>query len=251
MELFKALQLKDKAMVALVGAGGKTSLMLKLASESARRGSRVLVTTTTKMLTSQLEGCGTLILEQDSDKLLQELNLSPDISLVTAAAAAVNKQNKVVGFSCETLDAIYRAGIFDFILVEADGARGLPLKAPAAYEPILPSSITHVLAVTGIDALNRPLTENHVHRCHLVAQLAGQQLDTLVVEETILHVVRRYAGLARQVSSGVRFIPVINKVDSDSYLEKAKRVVSLLLEEFEMVLMTTALSPDPVREVLL
>lgn len=253
MELFEALQLKDREMIAFVGGGGKTSLMHKLAFECTRRGKSVLVTTSTKMFISQLEGCGRLVLEQNVDNLLRELESSLNDCPVTAAASAVaaENDNKAVGLSRETLDYIFRTDIFDFILVEADGSRGLPMKAPREGEPILPSTVTHVLAVTGIDVLNCPLEEKYVQRCHLGAEISGQQIGTPVTGETIRHIIRHYAQLVGQVSSTVKYIPVINKADSAYSLAEARKAAQLLLADFNMVLITAALSPDPVREVVI
>jgi len=131
MELYEALQLTDRGMVALVGGGGKTSLMHKLAAECAQRGKRALVTTSTKMFVSQLASYGRLIIEQQIDSLLQEMKrVLTECNIVAAASDIIKGINKAVGFTGDTLDKIFRTGLFDFILVEADGARRLPLKVP-------------------------------------------------------------------------------------------------------------------------
>ncbi|HHW29823.1 MAG TPA: putative selenium-dependent hydroxylase accessory protein YqeC [Syntrophomonadaceae bacterium] len=252
MELYEALQLTDKGMVAFVGGGGKSSLMLKLATECAQRDKRVLVTTSTKMFISQLESCGCLIIEQQIDRLLQEMErVLTECNIIAAASTVIEVNNKAVGFTAETLDKILKTGLFDFILVEADGARRLPLKAPRDGEPVLPSMATHVLAVTGIDVLNCPLTENHVMCCDLVAELAGQQLGTPVTAETIRSITSRYAYLTELMASRARFIPVINKADSTKLYQDAVKTAQLLLKDHEMVLITAALSQDPVKEVLM
>ena len=47
--LGQALMLGDGGVISLVGAGGKTSLMFKLAHELSKTGEPVLTTTTTKI----------------------------------------------------------------------------------------------------------------------------------------------------------------------------------------------------------
>ena len=74
MQLFDALELKDGEMVCFAGAGGKTGLMLRLASECASRDRKVLVTTSTRMYIRQLQNCGQLVMEQDEGKLLGRLD---------------------------------------------------------------------------------------------------------------------------------------------------------------------------------
>ena len=49
LSLFHALELKDKEIIAVYGAGGKTTLLCRLARELARRQHKVLLTTTTKI----------------------------------------------------------------------------------------------------------------------------------------------------------------------------------------------------------
>lgn len=251
MELYEALQLTDRGMVAFVGGGGKSSLMLKLAAECAQRGKKVLVTTSTKMSISQLASFGRLIIEQQIDRLLQGMERAlTECNIIGAAATVIEENNKAVGFTEETLDKLFSTGLFDFVLVEADGARRLPFKAPREGEPVLPSLATHVLAVTGIDVLNCPLTEAYVQRCELAAELAGQPVGTPVTAETIRSIISRYAYLTVLMASRARFIPVINKADNTKLLEEAVKTARLLLQDHEMALITAALSRDPVKEVI-
>ncbi|MGD0621436.1 MAG: selenium cofactor biosynthesis protein YqeC [Thermacetogeniaceae bacterium] len=257
MQLFDALELKDGEMVCFVGAGGKTGLMLRLASECASRDRRVLVTTSTRMYIRQLQNCGQLVLEQDEGKLLGRLDDArrrvPACGRggwVVAAGAGLTEEGKVVGLGREALDAIHGAGLFDSILVEADGARGKPLKAPAPHEPVLPSRADCVVAVVGADALGSPLTEQYVHRWRLAAEAAGQDTGSAVTGTTILKIVTCYRDLARQAAPGCRFIPAVNKADKQELLGKAREIAGRLSQSMERVLVTSTVLGDPVLEVL-
>lgn len=165
-------------MVSLVGAGGKTSLMFALALEAAQRWGpeRVLVTTTTRIyepsprdlpplgrpaarfpdrptlgtfLTGSLAhaaaaaGRGAL--------LVLGTQLLPAAS--TKGASRGSERRKVEGVPPEWVDQLGRSLPGLLVLVEADGAAGHPLKAPAEHEPVLPGSTSLVLAVAGIDAV--------------------------------------------------------------------------------------------------
>lgn len=244
------MQLKEKEMVCLVGAGGKTGLMLNLASECSARGGRVLVTTTTKMFRTQFVNCGRLILAQDAEELLTRLGKSPSGACVIGAATALTEENKVLGLSKENLNLIFESRMFDCILVEADGARGKPFKAPGVNEPVVPSLTTCILSVTGADVLGCPLTEKHVHRSNIAAEIAGQEIGSLVTGETVLRVVQRYALLAKKMSPSIKFIPVVNKADSAELQKIARKIALHMLPEFGRVLITSTLLPDPVREVV-
>ena len=155
-----------------------------------------------------------------------------------------------MGLGREVLDAIHRAGLFEIILVEADGSRGKPLKAPAPHEPVLPSRTTCVVAVIGAEALGSPLTEQHVHRWRLVAEVAGQDAGATVSASTVSKIVNRYRELSGEASPGSRFIPVINKADSAERLSNARAIAHRLRPSVEHVLITSVVLADPVLEVL-
>jgi probable selenium-dependent hydroxylase accessory protein YqeC len=141
-------------------------------------------------------------------------------------------------------------GLFDGVLVEADGARGKPLKAPASHEPVLPSRTARVVAVVGADALDLPLTERHVHRCSLAAEMAGQDPGSAVTGLTILRIVSCYRDLARQAAPDSRFIVAVNKADRRDLLDNAREIAGCLSQSMERVMVTSALLGDPVLEVL-
>jgi len=50
------------------------------------------------------------------------------------------------------------------VLVEADGAAGRPLKAWAAWEPVIPGQTCLLVVMAGASGLGRPLTPAWVHR---------------------------------------------------------------------------------------
>lgn len=274
MQLFDALELEDGGLVCFVGAGGKTGLMLRLAAECASRSKRVLVTTSTRVFARQLQSCGQLVLERDEGKLLRRLDdAGPDCvrcarahrvpgtggasavpgaaeGRLLAAGAGLTDDGKVVGLSAETLNAIHRARLFDSILVEADGARGKPLKAPAPHEPVLPSRAALVVAVVGADALGAPLTEQYVHRWRLAAEMAGQDHGSAVTGSTILKIISCYRDLARKSAPDSRFIPVVNKADSQERLGQAREIAGRLSQSMARALITSTILGEPVLEVL-
>ena len=54
MLISEALDLKEKAFISLVGAGGKSALFNRLAEELLLKNKRIILTTTTKMFAWQL-----------------------------------------------------------------------------------------------------------------------------------------------------------------------------------------------------
>ncbi|MGB4504007.1 MAG: selenium cofactor biosynthesis protein YqeC [Syntrophaceticus sp.] len=250
MKLYDALDLGKNELVCFVGAGGKTGLMQKLLGECAQQGGSVLVTTSTKMYKGQLTECCRLLLEQDEDKLRKKLIDASASERVLAAAKELIANHKVVGLSREAIGRLYDSGIFDFILVEADGAKGRGLKAPASFEPQVPDQTTCVVVIAGVDVLGKPLTEEYVHRHHIVAELAKQRVGTPVTAKTLLSVFRYYRSLLNRSSPGLRVIPALNKADDEYSQHKAKNVARVLFPEMGRVLITSTLSQKPVQEVV-
>lgn len=252
MRMKEALELQPRAMIGFVGAGGKSSLMQRLAMELAECGARVLVTTSTKMFAEQLKFLAEPVLEENPDQLLGRLKaLSPGTSMATAGAG-LTADGKITGLSPDFLNDLFRTNLFDYILVEADGSRGKPLKAPAPGEPVLPSLCTTVLPVVGLDALGCSLTEEAVHRHHLVAHLAGQEVGSTVTVETMGAVVHRYTRLAGAFCQGSKVIPLMNKAEHEQHLTEAVRLArKILTPPVKRVLVTSARCSQPVQEVVL
>lgn len=249
MKLSKALELKKNELVCFVGAGGKTGLMQNLLNDCAERGNSVLATTSTKVFKTQLSDCCPLILEEDEEQLYDRLLEVVASNRALSAGVGLNNLDKVIGLSKDFLNKLFDSRAFDHILVEADGARNLALKAPAAYEPIVPSQTTCLIVITGIDVLGKSLTEENVHRPHIVAEVTGQELGSEITPETILNVFKYYRHRHSQGYPDLRMIPVINKVDDEELLEKAKTVAQVLNPEFGKTLITSTLLQDPVWEV--
>ena len=71
------------------------------------------------------------------------------------------------------------ARLADYVIVEADGAKRLPLKAHAAHEPVIPPEANQTILVVGASGFGRPMYET-VHRAPLAAQALGVPEDTVV-----------------------------------------------------------------------
>ncbi|WP_031513837.1 selenium cofactor biosynthesis protein YqeC [Desulfofalx alkaliphila] len=245
--MMKALKLTPKEMVCFVGGGGKTSLMLKLA-EMCGKNNNVLVSTTTKMYSWQLEKAGKLVIESNYQLLRQRLaNILKDSPIVAAGSRLVG--DKVVGLDAKCLDEIYDEGLFDYILVEADGSRGKSLKLPAGNEPIIPERCTAVYVVTGADVLGKPLTADYVHRASLMAEFVGRPMGSIIDDSIFIKVINHYCDLKQIASKKVAIL--INKIDNEKIRRHTKGFAyGILSDKIKLVLLTSTLFPNPLREVL-
>lgn len=213
---------KDRELVAFVGGGGKTTLMTGLATQLTERGKTVVVTTTTKM--SALEA-GTPTLGSSEPAAVEKALTGPGpVSLVR-----VSGEHKVTGPSPEAIDRIFRETSVDFLLVEADGAKRRPIKAPAMHEPVIPDAATLVVIVVGAAALGRPIGEV-AHRPELVAALGERRLDDPVTPELIAAVVGHPGGGMRGVPPNARVVLAITNITDASTRAAVGRIASLLAD---------------------
>jgi hypothetical protein len=67
------------------------------------------------------------------------------------------------------------------LFIEADGASGLPLKAPAAHEPLIPDFMDTAIVVAGLSGVRRPLD-------HLGLKPHFSKIALAVSREHILHI---------------------------------------------------------------
>lgn len=147
----------DRGVTAIIGSGGKTTLMYALAQELSQFG-RVIVTTTTHI-------------RKPSHLPVTEWVRDAE-GIVCAGSPCENDKLCAPRQSMEEL-----ADLADFVLVEADGSAGKPLKAHAAHEPVIPDNAAQVISVVGASGLNRPISEA-VHRPELFFQRTNCSVAT-------------------------------------------------------------------------
>lgn len=175
MQLASALEIGRGDVVAFAGAGGKSSAIIRLASELSASGLTVLAAPTTKMFVSEAEKVGPLVTSGDPGELRSLVSEAlPEKGrgggTLVAGSGRLSK-GRVSGVEPGQVPGL--AELADVTLVEADGARRRPIKGTAAHEPAMPDGVTLAVAVGGSWALGRPLDEDSVHRPELFSELTG------------------------------------------------------------------------------
>jgi probable selenium-dependent hydroxylase accessory protein YqeC len=193
-----AFDLPRYRFIHLIGGGGKTTLMLAMASALAGRGKRVIATTSTRIRRSE-------------GKALEGQLIGPNVGeLAEQARAALARQNpivlasavedeKLLGFSAGALECLATAGVADTLIVEADGAAGRPLKAHASWEPVIAPSADLVVVVVGAWCLGQPLDERTVHRADLFAQRVGCAQGTPLTARHVAAILFHEEGYLQRV----------------------------------------------------
>ena len=144
-------------LIAVIGAGGKTTTVRQLAA--AVKNQRVLITTTTHMQPILPPESRAFLSDPAAQDLLMELE-KPGILCAGVPAGP----RKIGSLTPELLQAA--ADRADYVFCEADGAKCCPLKLHKDYEPVVPDWAAGCLIVAGLSALGRPVSEA-VHRYQL------------------------------------------------------------------------------------
>lgn len=171
MKLYTALGISSGDVVAFAGAGGKSGAILNAARELAEEGMRVVIVPTTKMFHSEIESAGALVVSEDPEELRKETEKAIQGSPVVVAGSARISKGRIGGVEPEEISSLSK--LADVVLVEADGSRRRPIKGTADHEPLLPASANLVVAVANIQALGKPVDEEHVHRPEIFSELTG------------------------------------------------------------------------------
>ena len=225
MPLVTALRVERNAVISFVGGGGKTSSMFRLARDLSGMGWRVVTTTTTHISQDQAAMAPAALPVQDISLLGAHLDRHHHCLVI----GPPDGKGRVHGASPELIAALSARPDVDAVLVEADGSRSLPFKAPGDHEPVVPSVTTLLVPIVGLNALGTPLDETHVHRAEIAAALAGVSVGSPVSEETIARVLSHREGGAKQLPEGARLVPLLNKADTAAALNQGKKIAELLL----------------------
>jgi probable selenium-dependent hydroxylase accessory protein YqeC len=211
-EIRSALPAKG-ALISLVGAGGKTTCIYHLSRSLISEGATVLVTTTTKIYhpaVDQPDRCRVLMGQPDH-LLRYRPNQNGLIDVIAFAEAKTER--KLIGFPGDQVDKMKALKRYDYILVEADGAKQKSIKAPADHEPVIPDATDLVIGLIGLTCLGLPLDLATVHRAAKLADISGQTPGSLITENTLIALIVSESGLFKGAPGHSRKIVVLNQAD--------------------------------------
>ena len=210
--------LREKGhVVSLVGGGGKTTLLYGMARLCAAEGQRVLVSTTTHI---QRPSANYAPDEAARDALWQAGTYA-----VAGAPAENGKLTQPPGLSG------WMAGA-DTVLLEADGAKHHPCKAPAAHEPVLLRSSDIVLAAAGLSAVGKPL-QDVCFRLEAACALLAVPPETPLTPALLAKLLAREAGGRKSVDTR-KFYAVLNQADDAARHAAGEKTLKILKETYDV-----------------
>ncbi len=137
---------------------------------------------------------------------------APGVTLLVARPA--EPPRKLKGVDPSHLARL--AYVWPVVLVEADGSKRLPIKAPAEHEPVVPAETALTIGVLGLDALGWPMDERTVHRPERFAAVTGCLPGAAIGWDHVVALARHPEGLFKG-ARGARVV-LLNKVDESPYL---------------------------------
>jgi probable selenium-dependent hydroxylase accessory protein YqeC len=214
--------------VALVGGGGKTTAMFRLAREIAERGGQALTTTTTHIFGEQIALAPAHLSANDAtaESIRAALVTHRSVLVVGATDPATGR---AAGVSLELFSRLRVWCPLVCFLNEADGSRRRPFKAPAEHEPAIPPETTLVVPIVGADVLGATLDDEHVHRSERVGALSGAAPGARVTPEIVARVLAHPEGGRKNVPPGARVVVLINKLDLLVDREPARETAERLM----------------------
>ena len=198
-KLHRLLEIR-KGITAIIGSGGKTSLIARLSRELP---GTVIVCTSTHIFPAE------------------------GLPLITEVLSAMPVEKICVGTPAEhgKLTAPIQpfeelAALADYVLVEADGSKGLPLKAHLDYEPVIPACANQTIQVVGLSGMGKPI-DKAAHRPERYAEICGCAVTDVAIPERMAKVLNAEALADRYV---------LNQAD-DEEEEKWGRILMALLHK--------------------
>ena len=191
-----------------------------------------MATTTTAMLLKDLEAVGPVLMETRWPALWARLDAALVEGGRVCAARGLGEEGKVVGLPVEWVDELWAADWVDHLLVEADGSRGMSLKAFGDQEPQVPPATTIIVQVAGLDVLGAPLAEPHVHRAEILAAVLGTPLGAPVTEDVFVAALREQQRVLRGGWPAARIVTLLNKADEHDGRQAGMELATKLLGTF-------------------
>lgn len=205
----------EPGITAIIGSGGKSTLLRALGLELMRDGGRVLLCTTTHMLPVAGVPWDGSSRRLDAAPWKPGALHAPGCTCEACAglargsicqAGVLDPETGKLSSPAESLDQL--AQRFDYVLAEADGSKQLPLKAHAAWEPVIPAGTANAIWVVGASGLGKPIDEV-VHRPELFCERCGYEPTDIATPERVAMVLN---AELQMLSLGTARV-ILNQVD--------------------------------------
>ena len=245
MQLKHAFRISNTACVALTGSGGKTTALFQLARAlSGAEGQPVIVSATSHLNVNQIKLADSHWTGEKPDDFSKLKDNLHGVMLVTGP---------VDGDRTKGLDDFLVHWLHEFcnqqtlpLLIEADGSRQRPLKAPSENasltlggEPSIPDFVETVAVVVGLSGLGKPLSGEFVHRSEVFARLSGLAMGETISSEALLRVLTHPEGGMKNIPAQARRLVLLNQADTAELQAQAKALAGDLMAAYHSVIIAS------------
>jgi molybdenum cofactor cytidylyltransferase len=234
-KIASALRAIDHPIIGFVGAGGKSTAIFSLAKEYQ---TPVFITTTTHISDEQAQAA-------DYDHILLPGHTLSNISdLLRTGAHSITGpsiKGRRTPVTKEQLLDLYKTAQFQNIplLIEADGSKRLPLKAPGESEPVIPPWVDEVVVVMGLSGLSTQLNEINVHRPEIFSKLSGIPFETQITLDGVGKVLSSEFGGLKNIPTTSRRIALLNQADTGILQSKALILAKHVMPVYDAIIIAS------------
>lgn len=227
MQLHEILRVQPGSGIAVVGSGGKTSVCIRLAESF---GKNVVITTTTHVGVHQFDRCAEHFIVHTKQEVDDALcGVSSGRILLTCESSDDIRYRAPAPEIMAYLAEIWQKQRFTLI-VEADGARSLPLKAPGEHEPAIPEWVETVIVTAGCSGIGMPLIDSVVHRMDVYQELSGLAAGEIITPDAAVQVLTDPRGGLKNIPPKAGRILILNQADDDLHQAQAGRMAAYAID---------------------
>ncbi|MGF1763215.1 selenium cofactor biosynthesis protein YqeC [Aliivibrio kagoshimensis] len=259
-------------VISLVGGGGKTSSAFWLARQCQQAGHCVLVTTTTKMYMPESHQADHFVSDESinnhidsslnhysSSTLLSRLQQQKHEASITFCfqqcvhSPSDSFDKKVTGVTPNLIDDLKSKSPFTVLIIESDGAKHRPIKAPSRHEPCIPLSTDIVVGVTGAECINRYADPMNIHRWDCFSLITQCQAQDEIDHRVLSQLLEHPDGMFKQAPVNAVKIWLINKVDlACSYQQIKETAVDVFnqVKQLDEVWLAAMQDQTPIKELM-
>lgn len=168
-----------KEIISIIGAGGKTTLIHRLAEQYRQQNKKVLICTTTHMF------C-----EPDTDLSCNMQRIIARLEqqgICMAGSRCIEDSDKITALPEGVLKAV--SSYADIVLIEADGSKHFPVKYPGTHEPVIAPDTTKIILVMGLWAIGQTV-EQVVFRYQEMIRRFGWRAEDILTFEMLDVIIR-------------------------------------------------------------
>jgi probable selenium-dependent hydroxylase accessory protein YqeC len=227
-QLSTFLNIKPSQCVSIMGAGGKSTLMNRLADELIVLGRTLVLTSTTNYHRPKALQSEQILLTRDAPDWQEKLRLLARRWNRLLLLHHDLGDAMVRGIDVTSVRTIHEQIPEAIVIVKTDGARKRWFKAPNRSEPVVPPWSQVCITVVNRAILGQPLTDALVHRPERVAELTGLKIGEPITPQAVGMVLTHPDTYAPKIPASARRIVYISHVHTLPDLEQAEAIAGAL-----------------------